>query len=110
MTYQQIADMLSDFHLPTTYRAFPIDNVPELPYIVYFFEKDNDFKADNVNFAPVRTLVIELYLDANGRTFETETQFETYLMANNLTFSKSEEFINAENKFRITYEMEVIAK
>lgn len=108
MTRVEIAEMISDIKLPFAYRFFPIGDAPESPpYILYFYEASDDFMADNQNAVNIENLVIELYL-TDERSFSEETAIDEVLKTNHITYSKSEEYINATNMYRITYEMEVV--
>lgn len=108
MTRKQIADILATAGLPLSYRFFPIGNAPESPpYLLYFYEASDDVMADDTNYVNVENLVVELYT-SKERDFTTEDAVDTLLKANNLTYAKNEEYIEATSMYRTTYEMEVI--
>lgn len=94
--------------LPVAYRAFPIGNAPQNPpYLVYFYEMSDDVMADNENYTNIENLVVELYTSPS-REFTTEDTVDALLKTNHLTYTKTEEYIEAISMYRTTYEMEVI--
>lgn len=106
-TYQSIAEVVQSIGLPFSYRAFPIGNAPSSPpYVLYFYENNDDVMADNENYVKVENLVIELY--TIEKDFEQEENVENVLKENKLTYSKDEEYIEQTLMYRITYEMEVL--
>lgn len=108
MTRQQVADILETIGLPMSYRFFPIGNAPESPpYLLYFYEGNDDMMADDQNYVDIKNLVVELYTEGE-REWATETAVDNVLKANNLVYSKEEEYLTEANMYRTTYEMEVI--
>lgn len=108
MTREEIVEVLLSADLPLTYNAFPIGEAPsEPPYIAYYFRGNDDVMADNNNYVDVKTLVVEVYVSPE-RDFTTEDTMDGVFRSNNMTYSKTEEYINNIDMFRITYEMEVI--
>ena len=108
MTRKEVAEMIASTNLEYAYRFFPIGNAPESPpYILYFYEDSDDMMADNQNYTNIENLVIELYL-TDERTFEEEDTLDAILIQNQQTYSKTEEYIEDTNMYRITYETEVV--
>lgn len=107
MTRKEVADILATCNLPLAYRAFPIGNAPNPPYLLYFYENNDDVMADNTNYVNIVNLVVELYTSGE-REFITEATVEGVLNTNHLTHSKMEEYNDDMNLYRITYEMEVV--
>lgn len=106
-TYQSIAEVVQSIGLPFSYRAFPIGKAPNTPpYVLYFYEGNDDVMADNSNYTKIENLVIELY--TLEKDFQQEANVENVLKQNNLTYTKDEEYIEATLMYRITYEMEVL--
>lgn len=106
MTYQEVAQMIESIGLPYTYYSFPINQAPNLPYIVFYFPNSDDFSADNLNYVPITDLNIELY--SRDKNFALEKQVEDVLKNNNIYFSKSETFINTENMYEVLYETQIV--
>ena len=93
-------------NLPCAYRSFPIGNAVNPPYVLYFYENNDDVMADNSNYVKVENLVIELY--SENKDFVSEATVETTLKSNHITYTKNEEYIDAITMYRITYETEVV--
>ena len=114
MTYKEVYQKLSSITVTTTtsdtipvaYYQFPEDNAPPPPFITYYYPSDNDFKADDTNYTPIRDLSIELYTD--NKDFTLEKAVEDALTSNGLVYSKSEDYIESEKLYMITFETEVI--
>lgn len=106
MTYKEVANVVKSFGLPFAYYSFPEGTAQAPPFVCYFYVDSNDVFADDTNYQAVRPLNIELYTDT--KDFELESQIETILKANNLTYHKQEAYINSERMWQIAYEMEVL--
>lgn len=103
MTRLQIAEMVQGFGLPSTYYAYPNDQAPALPYVIYYYPDRDDVMADNMNYVKVATLRIELYTET--KDFTTEETIENSLP---FPYSKDVEYLDCEKMYQITYESEVI--
>lgn len=103
MTRQLISNLVASFGLPFAYYSFPIQQSPDLPFIVYFYEADDDVIADNNNFVKVDNLRIELYTEKPD--FSLIDQIDAQI-----PFSHSREtvYIQAEQMFQTIFESEVI--
>lgn len=106
MTYKEIATMVGSIGLPYAYYQFTEATAKAPPFICFYFPGDNDFKADNSNYATIRPLTIELYTD--NKDFDLEATVEATLKANGLVFSRDEAYIDSEKMYMITYQTEVV--
>lgn len=106
MTYSDIATILTEVGIPLTYYQFSTSNVPNPPYLVYHYPERDDVLADNQNYVKVESLSIELYTDF--KDFELEARVEEVLFNHNITYSKTENYIDVEQLYQIIYEGEVI--
>lgn len=109
MTYKQISTMISSMGYPTAYYQFeanPDNPPPAPPFICFYYPNADDLKADNINYARINALIIELYTD--NKDFEAEAAIESVLVSNEIPFDKTETFIESEKMFQITYTMEVV--
>lgn len=104
MTLAEIATMVASFNLPWRYSHF--SQTPAPPYVVYYFPAENDVFADNSNFVNKRQLFIELFTTKKDGT--TEASIESTLKSKGLTWYKQTDFLNDEQLYQTTYEMEVI--
>lgn len=106
MTRKQVADMIKSVGLPCAYNQFEETEAPGAPpFICFFYPSSDDLFADNVNYASIAVLVIELYSD--NVDFAHEAAIETALKSNDMSYIKAQEFIDSERMFQTTYTLEV---
>ena len=106
MTYAEISQMISAVGIPYAYHHFEEGSGQQPPFITFYYDGENDLKADNINYQTIRPLTIELYTD--NKDFVLEAAVESVLTANGLTFSRTEVFIDSEQMYMVTYYTEVI--
>jgi len=106
MTYTEVADMIESMGLPFAYYQFPAGTGQEPPFICFYYLGDNDFVADNVNYAKINRLVIELYTDVID--FEREAVIENILSSNEMVYTREETEIDTEKMHMTVYSMEVL--
>ena len=63
MTYTDVASMIEAVGIPYAYYSFEEGTGIQPPFITFYYSGDADVKADNINYALVRPLIIELYTD-----------------------------------------------
>lgn len=106
ITLEQIKQMLESavgFQGKVAYRAFPENEAPALPYICFLAEKSNNFAADGTVYLPITAVSIELYTRVKDP--QSEAAVEAVLAP--FFWNKTEIFIDSENCYQITYEIEV---
>jgi len=106
MTYAEISQMISAVGIPYAYHHFEEGSGQQPPFITFYYQGDNDFIADNINYQAIRPLTIELYTD--NKDFALEAAVESVLTAHDLAFSRTEVFIDSEQMYMVTYYTEVI--
>jgi len=106
MTYEGVSEMISEVGIPYAYYQFEDGSGQQPPFIAFYYEGENDVRADNINYQPVRPLTIELYTDE--KDFGLEMAVESLLTANDLAFSREETFIESEKMYMVTFKTEVI--
>ena len=106
MTREEIASMIGSLEIPFAYYQFPEGTQLVPPFICFYYPYDDDVKADNINYARVNAVIIELY--TNEKDFDSEAAVENVLIQNELAFSKSEAYVESESMFQITYTTEVV--
>lgn len=106
MLYKEVADMIATVGLPYAYRAFPESTAKAPPFIVFFYDGNDDLFADNINYQTIVSLRIELY--TRDKDFATEAAVESVLRSNEIAFSKEEVYIDDEKLYEIVYESEVV--
>lgn len=106
MTTQEVAGMVASVGIPTAYYQFPDNTGQEPPFICFYYPGDNDFKADNINYAKINRLIIELYTDT--KDFALEAAVEQALTDNELAFTRSETYIDSERMQEVIFETQVV--
>lgn len=106
MTLQEIAEMIAEMNLPFAYRAFEQGTGQEPPFICYLYTGNVPEPADNVNFAKIEILAIELYTDT--KDFALEASIEAVLDSYELVYSREETWLEDEQMQMTTYTMEVL--
>lgn len=106
MTYREVKTMVQSIGLPFAYYQFTADTAVAPPFICFYFDESDDEPADNMNWAKIRTLYIELYTDE--KDFELESTVETVLANNDQFFTRSETYLDSERMMMVSYEMQVV--
>lgn len=116
MTYKEVFQMLNSITLtestatiPCAYFMFPEDPsnpAPPPPFLVYYYDGSDDLMADNKNYQKIRPLTIELYTD--NKDFSIEETVEAALMNGGLSFTRTEEYIDTERLYMVTYNTEIV--
>lgn len=103
MTLEELSNRLVSTGLPTTYRAWPENAAPSLPWICYLVSYSNNFAADGQVYFPINHIQIELYTKLKDP--EAESKVETAL--HTLFWEKTETYLESQKCFKILYEIEV---
>lgn len=106
MTINEIKALLASTDLPVVYYAWPVGDVPALPYLVYLFPNSDNFGADDLVYKQVEALNVELYTSQKDPA--AEAQVEAVLNGAGIFWDKSEAYIDSEHMQQVVYEMEVI--
>lgn len=109
MKYTDVKAMLDEikttYNVPFTYYAFPEKEAPNLPYITFYYPASRNIPSDDVVYQKVEELTIELYTE--NKDFALEANVENVLNKYNIVWDKSEDYINSEHMFMITFETEI---
>lgn len=103
MKLEEIYQLLESTGLPVAYRAWPIGEAPELPYICYLTAYSNNFSADGTVYEKIDHIQIELY--TKEKNPEAEGKVENALSS--LFWEKTDSYIDTEQCYQILYEIEV---
>lgn len=106
MTRIEVAQIIAGIGLPYAYYTFENSIAPEYPFIVYYYNGDDDKLADNTNYLKVDQLIVELY--AKDVDFDLEETVENTLNNYGIVYSKTRTYIQQELAWQTTYESEVI--
>lgn len=85
------------------YRAFPINEAPPLPFIVFFYQNDEHFLADNKVYYRKQAVQVELYTKDKDESVEEklEAVLEPFI------WSKETIYLDDEACYETIYNMEV---
>lgn len=100
-----VINMLESTGYPVVYLAWRENEVPELPYICYYYPNMTPETADDTHHAEIYTLNVELY--TKNKNFEVESTVEAALLNADMVFTKEEDFLSDENMYETLYIMEV---
>ena len=106
MTTTEIATLIASVGLPSAYNHFPEKAAPSPPFICFYYAQPNNFNADNTTHQKIVSLTIELY--TANKDLASEAAVESVLVANDIPYTKSETYIDSEQMYLNSYEMEVI--
>lgn len=106
MRNTDVVTMLTQTGLPFTYYLFPVGKAPNLPYMVFFYSRSNNFPADDSVYQRIDTLNIELY--TKNKSFTVEENVEAILNDWGFVWEKSETYLNSEEMYEVIYEMEIV--
>lgn len=106
MTYKEIATLVDGIGYPYAYYQFEKETAKDPPFICFFYPENNDFLADNTNYAHITELTIELYTD--NKDFTAEAAVEAALEAAEIVYEKDETYIDSERMYMVTYSTEVL--
>lgn len=101
---QTLYNNLATLGLPVAYHHF--DTTPTLPVVVYYRTDESLIVADNTKFGTTISVTVELYTEKID--LETENLLEAILLDMGLVYAKSTTWIETEQMYMISYEMELI--
>lgn len=87
------------------YRAFPVGNAPELPFVVYLERSQEPFAADNTAYYVSSSVDIELYTET--RDAQTEGLLEAAMLDASLIWTKTIDYLDSEQCFIIVYTVSI---
>lgn len=103
MTLEEIKNLLESTGFPVTYREWPKNQVPPMPYICYLESYSNNFAADGEVYCVFNHIQIELYTKLK----DPEAEGKVQKALSSLFWEKTENRINTEKCYQILYEIEV---
>lgn len=101
-----VLNSIEAFANKVTYRAFPVGEAPELPFICYMATETDNLMADCKVFQIVQFVEIELYTE--NKDLVSEHALEDALNAANIPWEKTEEYIEEQQCYEILYEVTLI--
>ena len=106
MTYTEIASMVEGIGIPSAYDHFAEGESPPPPFVLFLLPGTNNFMADGEVYEQVTEVSIELYTDLKMPPLEA--QVERVLRAHDITWDKTEVWIEDEKLFEVRYELNVL--
>lgn len=101
MSPNEVKKILKQAEVPCAYYRFKEGTGQEPPFICYFFDGSEDLYADNINYAKLERLYIELYTDR--KDFALEAKLERILNGSGMTYTKEEDNIDSEHMHVTVY-------
>lgn len=95
--------ILKSTGIPTTYGRFKSAQTP--PYVIYTLDDTDNLVADNAVYYTVENYRIELY--SKDRDLVSEAKIESVLNANEISWDKSETYIEKEKLVLMVYEIQI---
>ncbi len=105
MTYDDITNMLKEAGLPLAYDHFAEGESPEPPFLIFLFPGSDNMFADNGVYFKISQLNMELYTDKKDP--ELEEKLEDILTAHEISWEKSEVWIESEKLYEVLYQTEI---
>lgn len=99
-----IETIMQEIGLPWAYHHYAEGESPDPPFLLYLFPESDNYGADNVVYAEVSRVYIELYTDL--KDMATEKQVEMALQNHGLFWNKSEVWIESESLYEVLYSFE----
>lgn len=109
MTQAELFAALKSLGMPVAYSHFegsPEAPVPSPPYITYLFSYSGDMMADNINYVAIGNFQIELY--TAKKDLAAEKLLQEKLGELQLTYTKTETYIDEEKLFQVIYEIQLV--
>lgn len=104
MQHREIKRLMDTIDLPHTYRAYPVDKAPALPWFVWYIDSESNFPADGQNYYNIKSLTVELY--TASKDVDSETAIEAVLDGMGI-WDKTETWVDSEQCLMTTYTLEV---
>ena len=102
MKLSEFADILEQANLPVTYRAYQENNVPDMPYLIYYESSPSINAADNTINHEIKSVTVELAFESKDE--DLEERLEELWKSHELFFEAQEEtFIETERLYVKSY-------
>lgn len=105
MTLEGLKTILDGTELPVAYLAFPEDQAPEMPFIVYQELGSDNMGADNIVWHSPTRVQIDLLCRRRSRT--TEQTVETALTNAGIFWERDVNFDSDDDFYSTSYNAEI---
>lgn len=99
--FYTLLNSITGFTDKVAYRQFEENAAPALPFIVYYEDSTDNFKADNKVYQKRRNIVVELY--SQEKDVDSEELIEKLFDDNEIPWDKIEEYIDSEHMYMVSY-------
>lgn len=106
MTLAEVNTMIAGLNLPYCYYEFPDGTEQAPPFVCFYYPGTDDVFADNKNYSRIEQLTIELYTD--NKDIALEASLEAILAAHELTYVRTDTYIDSERMHMTSYNLEVL--
>jgi hypothetical protein len=96
---------ITGFDKKVTYRAWPVGKAPKLPFICFLTDSSDNVLADNKVYLKRLDVDVELYTAQKDET--SEGLVEALFDSNDIPWAKTEDYIDTENCYMITYSITI---
>lgn len=104
MKLSQLKTHLDSLSIPVAYNHF--EEETQLPYITYLIEESSNFIADNITYANIQQIRIELYTKL--KDLQTENKIEDLLETLEIPYETLEAYIDSEKCYQVVYFIELL--
>ena len=105
MTLPELKELLKTLGLPVAYLQWEVGQVPELPYILYYADEDNNFYADDTVYADGCAVTVEVY--SQRKDLALEKRVKELLTGRNIPYESYGEFLRTEDMYLKAYEFNI---
>ena len=103
--FKEILEGITDFKGKIVYRQFKEGSAPALPFVCFYVNDTDNFKADNSVHLKRQNIIVELYTATKSPA--TEQLIETALDNAGIPWDYTETYIDSESCYLIAYNVEV---
>ena len=101
MDFEEIEMLVASMGFPCSYNHFDAKAAPPLPCVVFYYDTRKDFIADDVIYAKIVSLTVELY--TRRKDLQAESQIESVFRRAGMPYTKNEDFDDGVQAFCETY-------
>lgn len=105
MTLPELKTLLMTLGLPVAYLQWAVGQVPELPYILYYSDEDNNFFADDLVYSEGCAVTVEVY--SQNRDLELENRVKELFKEYNISYESYGGFLKSEEMHLKAYEFNI---
>lgn len=103
--FKSILEEIPELKGKIVYRQFKEGSAPALPFVCFYVNDTDNFKADNKSYLKRQNIIVELYTATKSPA--TEQLIETALDNAGIPWDYTETYIDSESCYLIAYNVEV---